>query len=81
MEERFLLFLKSYHQIFPLTEKEVRFLKESYRFFILNYVVKDGRHFFHEIFATKLQKEAFDIYLPSIDKQFNADIILKALNI
>jgi predicted nucleotidyltransferase len=81
MEERFLLFLKAYHQIYPLTEKEVRFLKEAYRFFILNYVVKDGRHFFHEIFATKLQKEAFDIYLPSIDKQFNADIILKALNI
>lgn len=81
MEERFLLFLKAYHQVYPLTEKEVRFLKEAYRFFILNYVVKDGRHFFHEIFATKLQKEAFDIYLPSIDKQFNADIILKALNI
>ena len=81
MEERFLLFLKSYHQIYPLMEKEIRFLKEAYRFFILNYVVKDGRHFFHEIFASKLQKEAFDIYLPSIDKQFNADIILKALNI
>ena len=81
MEERFLLFLKSYHQIYPLMEKEIRFLKEAYRFFILNYVVKDGRHFFHEIFASKLQKEAFDIYLPSIDKQFNADIILNALNI
>ena len=81
MEDRFLLFLKAYHEIYPLTENEVRFLKEAYRFFILNYVVKDGRHFFHEIFAIKLQKEAFDIYLPSIDKQFNADIILKALNI
>lgn len=81
MEERFLLFLKAYHQVLPLHENEIRFLKEAYRFFILNYVVKDGRHFFHEIFATKLQKEAFEIYLPSIDRQFDAEVILKALNI
>ena len=81
MEERFLLFLKSYHQVYPLTEPEIRYLKECYRFFILNYVIKDGRFFFHEIFSGKLQKEAFDMYLPSIDKEFNADTILKALNI
>lgn len=81
MEERFLIFLKAYHRVYPLTEPEIRFLKEAYRFFILNYVVKDGRFFFHELFATKLQKEAFEIYLPSIDSQFNADVILKALNI
>jgi len=81
MENRFLLFLKAYHNIYPLSENEIRFLKEAYRFFILNYVIKYGRHFFHEIFASKLQKEAFDIYLPSIERQFDADIILKALNI
>lgn len=81
MEERFLLFLKSYHSIYALTEPEIRFLKEAYRFFILNYVIKDGRFFFHELFATKLQKEAFEIYLPSIEEQFNPDVILKALNL
>ncbi len=81
MEERFLLFLKAYHEVYPFEEAEIRFLKEAYRFFILNYVIKDGRHFFHEIFAIKLQKEAYEIYLPSIEKEFNADIILKALNI
>lgn len=81
MEERFFLFLKAYHEVYPLIEAEIRFLKEAYRFFILNYVIKDGRFFFHEIFATQLQKEAFDIYLPSIQTDFNADIILKALNI
>lgn len=81
MEKRFLLFLKAYHQVFPLKEAEIRFMKEAYRFFILNYVIKDGKFFFHELFATKLQKEAFEIYLPSIEKEFNADIILKALNI
>lgn len=81
MEERFLLFLKAYHEVYPLQEKEILFLKEAYRFFILNYVIKDGRYFFHEIFATKLQKEAYEIYLPSVDRDFNADIILKALGL
>lgn len=81
MEDRFLLFLQAYHKVYPLNEMEIRFLKEAYRFFILNYVIKDGRFFFHELFAIKLQKEAYDIYLPSIDKEFKADIILKALHI
>jgi hypothetical protein len=81
MEERFIRFLKSYHSVFPLTANEILFLKEVYRFFILNYVVKDGRYFFHEIFANKLQREAFEIYLPSIETTFNADKILTALNL
>lgn len=78
MEDRFLLFLKSYHKVFPLKIEEVRFLKEAYRFFILNYVIKDGRFFFHEIFATKLQKEAYELYFPSIET-FDVDKIIEAL--
>lgn len=78
MEDRFLLFLKHYHKVFPLSEKEIVFLKEAYRFFILNYVVKYGRHFFHEIYATKLQKEAFDLYFPNIDS-FNPKKLIKAI--
>jgi Ser/Thr protein kinase RdoA (MazF antagonist) len=81
MEDRFILFLKAYHAEYPLTKEEILFMKEAYRFFILNYVIKDGRHFFHEIFATKLMREAYDIYFPSIEKEFNADKILKALNL
>lgn len=81
MEERFLIFLKSYHEVFPLTEKEVLLLRETYRFFLLNYVVKYGRYFFHEVFANKLQKETFDIHLPSIEEKFNPNPILKALNL
>lgn len=81
MEERFLIFLKSYHEVFPLTRNEILFLKEAYRFFILNYVIKEGRYFFHEIFANKLQREAYDIYFPSIEKEFDADKILTALNL
>ncbi len=80
MEDRFILFLKNYHQIFPLTEMEIRLLKEVYRFFILNYVIKDGRYFFHEIYATKLQKEAYETHFPSMD-QFDAEKLLKVLNI
>ena len=81
MEERFILFLKEYHAIYPLSENEVRFMKEAYRFFILNYVIKDGRYFFHEIYASKLQKEAYESYFPRIDKDFDAEKLLKALDI
>ena len=81
MEDRFLLFLIEYHKVFPLRKAEIYFLKEAYRFFILNYVVKYGHHFFHSFYAKKLQKEAYELYLPQIDQNFNPDKILKALNI
>ncbi len=81
MEERFLIFLKAYHKIYPLSANEVLFMKEAYRFFILNYVIKYGRYFFHRTYATKLQKEAFDRYLPSIDTTFDAGRILRELGI
>ena len=80
MEDRFIAFLKKYHIIYPFRENEIRLLSEVYRFFILNYVIKDGRYFFHEIYATKFQKEAYDSYLPSIET-FDAERLLKALNI
>ena len=80
MEDRFLMFLQEYHKVYPLTENEIRFLPEAYRFFILNYVVKYGRYFFHRTYAIKLQREAYEIYFPSIE-QFDADKILKVLGI
>ena len=64
-----------------MTEREVRFMKEAYRFFILNYVIKDGKYFFHEMYAGKLQKEAYEIYFPQLDKLFKAEKILNALNL
>ncbi|MDA0195719.1 MAG: hypothetical protein O2951_11850 [Bacteroidetes bacterium] len=79
MEDRFILFLKKYHEEYPLTREEIIFFKEAYRFFILNYVVKDGRYFFHEVYATRLQREAFEIYFPQIDN-FNPDKILASLD-
>ncbi len=80
-EPRFLCFLKEYHQIFPLTQGEVLFMKEAYRFFILNYVISNGKFFFTENYAQKLQREACEIYLPSIDTRFDEKIILKELHL
>jgi len=81
MEDRFILFLKEYHKVNPLTADEIRFFKEAYRFFILNYVIKDGKYFFSEQYAQKLQAEAFEIYLPSVDRDFDAEKIIEALGI
>jgi hypothetical protein len=80
-EDRFILFLQQYHKINPFIANEIRFLKEAYRFFILNYVIKDGKYFFSEQYAKKLQSEAFDIYLPSVERDFDVDKILDALKL
>jgi len=80
-EERFLMFLSEYHKINPLIADEIRFLREVYRFFILNYVVKNGTYFFSEQYAKKLQAEALDIYLPSVDKDFDPEKIIDHLGI
>lgn len=81
MEDRFIIFLKEYHKVFPLTETEVRLIKETYRFFILNYVIKDGPHFFLPSYARKLQKEAYEFYIPAIDTNYDETKILKALKL
>ena len=80
-EDRFAIFLKAYHAVYPLSRDEVLFLKEAYRFFILNYVVKYGRYFFHEIYADKLRREAFEIYFPLLDETFKPEKILKVLDL
>ncbi len=79
MEDRFVLFLRTYHACYPLTAPEVRFLKEAYRFFILNYVVKYGQHFFRASYANQLQNEAFPQYFPDLDARFDAEPLLAAL--
>ena len=81
MEDRFIMFLKEYHRIYPLTEPEVRFIKDAYRFFILNYVVKDGPYFFRQYYSSKLIKEAYDKYFPAMNTNYDVDRLLKALKI
>ncbi len=67
LEPRFQRFLRAYHQVFPLTENEVRFLKEAYRFFILNYVLRTGEHFFIPSICQRLSREAVVRYLPELE--------------
>jgi hypothetical protein len=68
VEPRFIAFLQAYHAVYPLSEPEILFLKEAYRFFILNYVVHVGEHFFRSSIWTRLMQEALDEYLPSVDQ-------------
>lgn len=81
MEDRFGIFLKAYHEEYPLTLSEISFMKEAYRFFILNYVIKDGRYFFNEIYASRLQKEAHEIYFPNLESSFDEESIIRLLNL
>lgn len=79
-EERFIHFLKSYHDVFPLKREELLFIKEAYRFFLLNYVVREGRRFFHDDYSSKLQQETYK-YLPMLDQELDCNIYIKALNL
>ena len=67
LQPRFRLFLRSYHEVYPLTEAEVLFLPEAYRFFLLNYVIRQGRHFFRPDFWQHLLHDAVDVHLPALD--------------
>jgi hypothetical protein len=44
-------------------------------------VIKDGSYFFSEQYAKKLRNEAYEIYLPSVDRDFDPEKIIKALKI
>ena len=68
LEPRFKHFLAAYHRIFPLNEDEILFLREVYRFFILNYVVREGDNFFQPEYWHRLQQEAVSLCLPSAQR-------------
>jgi hypothetical protein len=67
-EPRFLRFLRAYHGVYPLTEDDLRFVPEVYRFFILNYVVRQGNRFFRHDLALQFRHEAVDLYLPAFER-------------
>ncbi len=79
-EERFITFLQSYHQIFPLKRTEVLMIKEAYRFFILNYVIRHGGYFFNAPYADQLREDALNQHLHDVDT-FNSELLINALNI
>ncbi|MEO0874691.1 MAG: hypothetical protein AAFY48_08820, partial [Bacteroidota bacterium] len=81
MEDRFLHFLKAYHRVYPLTRPEVEFIKEAYRFFLLNYVIREGNYFFRPSIAKQLQKDVLKVHLKTIDKKFELDRLLRVLEL
>ena len=68
LEPRFQRFLRAYHRVFPLREEDVLFLGEAYRFFILNYVIREGDNFFQHAIWQRLQKEAVTMALPAFER-------------
>jgi len=79
LEPRFIKFLRQYHEVFPLTKRELLFLPWAYRFFILNYVIREGAKFFREDISVKFRKDAVRIYLPMLD-HFDASALLAVLD-
>jgi len=68
LDPRFRRFLQAYRSEFAITEAELRLAKESYRFFVLNYVVLSGQYFFQPELWTRLVREAIEQYLPELDR-------------
>ena len=68
VEPRFLRFVHAYEEVFPLSDDDIAFLAEAYRFFILNYVIREGDRFFRNDLWRRLQKEAVNVYLPAVDR-------------
>ncbi len=67
LEERFRRFVRAYNDEYPIPPEELALLVEAYRFFILNYVIKDGEHFFRQDYCLRLKREAVSIYLPRLE--------------
>ena len=68
VEPSFLAFLVAYGKIFPLTRDELSFLPEVYRFFILNYVVREGARFFRPDLCHTFRRDAVRSYLPRFEQ-------------
>jgi hypothetical protein len=67
VEPSFIAFLDAYRSVFPMSTDEVAFLPEVYRFFILNYVVREGARFFRPDLCTQFRRDAVRTYLPALD--------------
>lgn len=68
VEPRFLAFVRAYHEVNPLSESDIRFLPYAYRFFILNYVIREGAKFFRPDLCTQFRREVARLYIPQLDQ-------------
>ncbi|MGA1158027.1 MAG: hypothetical protein ACO3WI_10850, partial [Ilumatobacteraceae bacterium] len=64
---QFVEFVRAYNEVAPLSADEIRFIPEAYRFFILNYVVREGARFFRPDLCAKFRHDATRVYLPACD--------------
>lgn len=67
-EPSFLAMIGAYRKVFPLSADEIRFLPEVYRFFILNYVVREGARFFRPDLCAAFRRDAVRSYLPNFER-------------
>jgi Ser/Thr protein kinase RdoA (MazF antagonist) len=67
VEPRFERFIAAYHAVNPLSEDDIRFLPEAYRFFLLNYVIREGARFFRSDYCERFRRESARVYLPGLD--------------
>ena len=79
IEDGFITFVRSYHDVAPLSREEVEFLPMAYRFFILNYVIREGHRFFRTDLASTFRREAISTYLSS-SQHLDVSPLLAALN-
>lgn len=77
-EPRFHRFLRAYHEVSPLTEADAEFIVETYRFFILHYVLSVGDHFFRQDLWDEFRLQAVTTGLPSIDR-FDRSVLLRVV--
>jgi len=67
VEPRFVRFLRAYHDVNPLKREELEFLPWAYRFFLLNYVIREGTRFFLPEFSATFRKQATERFLPMLN--------------
>jgi len=63
VEPRFVKFIEAYNEVFKLTRQEIEFLPFAYRFFILNYVIREGARFFRPDLCRQFRRDAANSYL------------------
>ena len=58
VESRFAAFVAAYHDVAPLAPRDVDFLPLAFKFFLLNYVVREGAKFFRADLCEAFRREA-----------------------
>jgi hypothetical protein len=78
LEPTFLAFIDSYTDVFPMSRDELEFVPEVYRFFILNYVVREGARFFRSDLCAQFRRDAVRSYLPAFERTDFAALVRAA---